>query len=753
MSNLRNLRFLRNSSPLASRELAKQELESYVPNSEQDGSFIIARYTGNDNEIKSLVGVIYYNSVTSANSITVIDVEGSSSDVESLRQEINTKLGSGITSANTATSQFEALSGGTFMPGTSNSADTSVEGAKAYAYDLVETLDYADTAVTGSYVSAVDETDGVIAVTRVALPDASTVSGESKVVIDVTQSKGAITATASNITGVKLAGYVEGTDADIADTDTLGEALGKLQAQINAMDKPADVVAGQVVTTVTEADGKVTETKANVKDLQLGGYAKTNDTGDIASADTINVALSKLENRIGANAISNDDGSIVVTPQSNDDTDIKVNIKSGEKVIKLDANGGGLYTDIDLVKITTGLPAEIKERYQLLASDDSQLGSNIDIPKDSHIVSINYITTGEHAQNLEYVYIDVSGNTQTTYIDMSELVLEAEFASGVTVTDHVAHGVVDQTSESFLTVGAGGFKLAGVQNAINNAVSGAVENLDADVSGNSTHVTVGVEQVDGKITAVTVSESDIASADAINALSAKTITVATSANGSITTATTTASDGTKSIALETDADKIQMSGFTGTSVLSGISQSDSISDAFEKVEDVIEENELVTAAALTDLDGRVEGLSGKTVTAITSNNNSITTSINDAAGNKTYNIETDASKISGLTPVSDVAGEISGVSATDSVQTGIKNLYDSLATEIAARKAAISAASVHGSSAIDVTETASGDTISLKLDGTKQGNGTEKTGIDNALTITNDGLFLSNTWDCGTFGE
>ena len=48
-------------------------------------------------------------------------------------------------------------------------------------------------------------------------------------------------------------------------------------------------------------------------------------------------------------------------------------------------------------------------------------------------------------------------------------------------------------------------------------VAAVVDGLDADVSGNSTHVTVGVEEVNGKITAVTVSESNIANADDLTA--------------------------------------------------------------------------------------------------------------------------------------------------------------------------------------------------------------------------------------------
>lgn len=59
-----------------------------------------------------------------------------------------------------------------------------------------------------------------------------------------------------------------------------------------------------------------------------------------------------------------------------------------------------------------------------------------------------------------------------------------------------------------------------------------------------------------------------------------------------------------------------------------------------------------------------------------------------------------------------------------------------------------------GNDAIGVgTEDSNHDqAISLVLDATTTGTGAEKTGTDNALTITSGkGLFLSNTWDCGTY--
>lgn len=55
----------------------------------------------------------------------------------------------------------------------SGAADTAETNAKSYADQKIAALDKADTAVSGQYVSAVSEEDGVITVTRATLPDYS----------------------------------------------------------------------------------------------------------------------------------------------------------------------------------------------------------------------------------------------------------------------------------------------------------------------------------------------------------------------------------------------------------------------------------------------------------------------------------------------------------------------------------------------------------------------------------------------------
>lgn len=522
-NNVQNVRFLRNGILFASRQAANAALTDYTLTAEMDGSAILARYSGTTTGetpttfIKTLVGFVYYKDADNK-SITIFDIDDAGSDVDNKIKAAIEALDSNATSTDGKNVQVKVTEVDGKITGVNITTDNTVNSSDVDAAIItaIDNLDY--TGVTtgdGVYITNVTEANGVIAATTATLPTVAAISENGKAIIAVAEDKGTVSATAGTIN----AEYVDVSYSAITATNVKG-ALAEIADEINAMDKSASAVDGQVVTTVSESDGVVSETKANVKDLQLGGYAKSSSTGEIASTDTINEALSKLENKAAAITIANADGSINVTTGASG-TDINVNIKSGEKVIKLDGEGGGIYTDIDLVKITTGLPAEIKERYQLLASDDSQIGANIDIPKDSHIVSINYITEGEHAQNLEYVYINVSGETQTTYVDMSELVLEAEFESGVTATDGVVHGVVDSTSEkneseiAFLTVGTDGFKISGIKDAIDTKIN----KLDAVVTGGTTagtatsnHVQVIVGEADGKLTGVTVSETNIANA-------------------------------------------------------------------------------------------------------------------------------------------------------------------------------------------------------------------------------------------------
>ena len=194
-----------------------------------------------------------------------------------------------------------------------------LDGVTDAITSAINALDVTDTAVEGKYVSQVSEADGKVSVAR------------------------------ANVSDATLNDYVKGSDElPLVNTDTVNQAFSKIEVTIEnnenvnsaalndlnsrilAMNKPDDAVNGQVVTTVSETNGIVSETKANVKDLQLGGYSKTLETGAIAGTDTINTAFSKLENTVNAandEMLTNITGSNAVTVSTKTDKNQTVSLK------------------------------------------------------------------------------------------------------------------------------------------------------------------------------------------------------------------------------------------------------------------------------------------------------------------------------------------------------------------------------------------------------------------------------------------
>ena len=561
-NNVQNVKFLRNQTPFESRELARQALEQNKGVAE-DGTSLLARYTVSG-EVKTIVG--YVAVVGETHHLTIIDVEGGSEDVEKLRQEINAKLGEGITSANTATAQLAALSGN----GSSTSAETSVEGAKRYADELKNQMDYTGvTTGTGVYVTNVTQSDGIVSATTATLPSVTDTKEAKKVVVSVSEDKGEIS-------------IERGTISSSAQTMILTDNTdGGVNFEVNI-------------------DGVSIVQDPTSKKLKVADTALTQYYGD--------------EKTIHAEVDS--------------------------------ANNTKTFNTLLQISATTPSETNVKEQYNLVNASGETIGATIKIYKDSSLYNVYLghvddtiagdppvVTSGTGDTALCFIYHKEDGSYELVPVNVETFLEESEFASGVTATNHIVHGVVDPTSEKdsqgtpvdFLTVGADGFKISGIKDEIDRELDAIVESLDADESGSTEHVTVNVVEEDGVITTVTVEEDNIANADDLEELSGKTITAITSTNGSIT-ASISNEAGNKTADIQTDADKIKMSGFSAdsASALSGIAESDSIATAFEKTNTVITENERVTAEALTDLDGRLDVVEGEYISGVSVNGNAVT---------------------------------------------------------------------------------------------------------------------------------
>ena len=168
-----------------------------------------------------------------------------------------------------------------------------------------------------------------------------------------------------------------------------------------------------------------------------------------------------------------------------------------------------------IAKVESGLGENVKEAFKLVDEDGTQAGETINIYKDSSLKSV-VMGTGEDDQKLVFTYILADGKEDVVKVDVSKFLAESEFGDGLQVVDSVVSVKLDSTSESYLTVGANGIKVSGIDTAISTAVTTAVEGLDANKNANaegagegevSVVSGVSLEQVDGVITSLTVNST------------------------------------------------------------------------------------------------------------------------------------------------------------------------------------------------------------------------------------------------------
>lgn len=175
--------------------------------------------------------------------------------------------------------------------------------------------------------------------------------------------------------------------------------------------------------------------------------------------------------------------------------------------------------------------------------------STIVVPKDNAFVtaqlghvgatadaSTGTITDGSGEDALLIEYVNGSGVYTLVAVPIGAFLKEAEFKDGLAVNasgevsaklgqglefgGETGEGVnqsikvkIDGTSESFLTVGADGVKLAGVQDAIDSAVNALDATVGRTTVEEGKHIAVQIVEADGKLTGVTITETGIANAE------------------------------------------------------------------------------------------------------------------------------------------------------------------------------------------------------------------------------------------------
>lgn len=429
--------------------------------------------------------------------------------------------------------------------------------------------------------------------------------------------------------------------------------------------------------------------------------------------------------------------------------------------------GGKTYSIVDDTENVEALPANVLKRYRLQETVDSTLthtlvGEPIDILKDNSLLAAKLSTMdatwvdsaikdGTGAEALVLVYKDANGNAQVIHIDVSAFLKEAEFKDGLQVNGGVVsvklgQGLdfgdeaenksikvkIDSTSESFLTVGADGVKLAGVQDAIDAKVA-ALDVTDAAVEG---QYVAAIQETDGIVSVKerkNVSEavlknyakgsdaSAVAATDTVNQAISKlenqVDAAKTAASTGITTAiealanTDTAEGGkvvtavstANGIAQPTKADfaGIKLGGFAQDADATGaIASTDTLAAALNKLENKIDaaaDDHTVVKQANTNthvtVSGTPNGNGGITYT-VTENDIASAQALTNEIG-RAKSAETSIDSVVGLTKAADGeirtyanTGEYIGKKTSNTVASDIKAL-DTKLKEVADGLAAV----------------------------------------------------------------
>ena len=475
MSTIPTIQLFRNSNLVTGRDAAINALEGQKGNV-PDGGLILARYSadGKENAVKTILGIVRNNGDNSY--ISIFDVEGAAENV--------------------ATAITNAIS----------------------------KLDKDDNAVEGQYVTAVSETDGIINVSRKALPSLTTQSSSGKAVTAITQNNGLVSVAfggvaAANVSVADASGKFTADNVEavlLEIKNSLDSAIGQggsvgtqISAAINELDSSKSGNTTHVSVKVDQVNGKISAVTVNETDIASAALLGT--TGDTSTATTafgkiakeaadraaainaldlasvggtgkVITTVSQTDGKVSAAATDLTAANVKATASNSSTTAVAVTgttvaaqISSLAKSIKSVGSDAKSYSIASITgESLKALGTNVMEAYKLVDEDGTQAGSTIKIYKDSSLKSVAL-----NGQTLNFTYILTDGSENTVGVDVSTFLAESEFSDGLQVVNHVVSVKRDGASESFLTVSASGVKVSGTQSAINTATGSVNTAIDA----------------------------------------------------------------------------------------------------------------------------------------------------------------------------------------------------------------------------------------------------------------------------------
>lgn len=211
---------------------------------------------------------------------------------------------------------------------------------------------------------------------------------------------------------------------------------------------------------------------------------------------------------------------------------------AGDTLGKLESRINTIVTNektYSIAKVEGALGENVKEAFKLVDEDGTQVGETINIYKDSSLISVDLIdekpaegTEGTEGyvpavkgQFIKYTYVLANGKQSTQYVDVSRLLVQAEFKNGLEVNTAGEVSVKkDADSESYLTISGAGVKVAGIDKAISDAVAAeaaiaraaekanadAIDALEAEVEESAQVTAAALNDLNDRLTSVDAKE-------------------------------------------------------------------------------------------------------------------------------------------------------------------------------------------------------------------------------------------------------
>lgn len=507
MATIPTIQLLRNNNIYSSRADARSALELYkkdVP----DGGVILARYSGTTGEeqiIKTLAGFVSNISTSENATVTIIDVEGASENVQDA-----------ITSA-------------------------------------IDSLNKVDAEEEGQYVASVSEDKGIITVTRKPLPSFGEKTESGKAITAITQTNGAVSVKFGGVAAANVSVADEGNKFTATNVEGalleiknfLDNAIGaggtveeQISAKINALDSSATSTNNYFDVTVAQEDGKITGITVTNKDIASAELLGTiTDTKDKATAfGRIAQEVADREAAIGALNFGpvGDTGKVITAiTQTNGVVNATADTLSASFVAFTASNTAFKSSNVKDALDTLYAQSGEGSKVTLESAEGTESGvlkvytikqggaevGKINIPKDLVVTSGSVVKgtwkDGAFTENVSgsgtALKLVIANQEAPVYINTLDLVKDHTGGNGISISDtNVISVQIAEGSENFLTVDEKGVKLSGVQAAINAAAASAKTKVEKKSDADKITLESALAD-DGSVT-YTIGQNDIASA-------------------------------------------------------------------------------------------------------------------------------------------------------------------------------------------------------------------------------------------------